>query len=150
MSDSKLEAIDDTVKKVGILIERKAPFGLEPHIKYIERDIYQAVYSDIIFAIGTIDWRFGIPNGGTAWAVGAAMILNKPILFFDQKRLGWFKYNTAFDYMWQPLLEEHIIKEFFNGSLIKDFAGIGTRNLNKAGELAIKEVIKWYKNKEDV
>ena len=71
--------------------------------------------------------------------------------FVDHKAYGntyvYFPTVNKADYAGVHFMD--FMKEYFNDSLIKDFAGIGTRNLNSAGEKAIKEVIKWYTNKED-
>lgn len=108
------------------------------------RNWAQVKYSDAIFAIGHLvrpgeklfpnqinDTRVALSaavQGGTGYAVAMAILHNKPVYVFDQERKKWFK---------------NIEGKWYESDvpcLTKDFAGIGTRNLNEFGKKAIEEV----------
>jgi alkylated DNA repair dioxygenase AlkB len=67
-------------------------------------------------------------KGGTGYAIQMAIAEGKPVYVFDQVRNQWFK-NT--DGTW---------KKSDVPTLTKNFAGIGTREINEAGLQAIKTV----------
>lgn len=108
------------------------------------RNWAQVKYSDAVFAIGHLvkpgeklfpnqknDTRTAINpsvQGGTGYAVAMAILHNKPVYVFDQERKRWFSYiNEKWSVSDTPVLT-------------RNFAGIGTRNLNEYGEHAIDEV----------
>lgn len=110
------------------------------------RNWAQVKYSDAIFAIGTLvkpgqsidpnnnkETRIAkkvIVSGGTGYAVEMAIQAGKPVYVFDQRRNRWYK-NV--DGKWSksdiPVLT-------------KNFAGIGTRELQDNGKQAIEDVYK--------
>jgi len=85
LTPDELENVNDLVSIVGELIKRTPPFRRPEIIKYIQRDMYQAIYTPAIFGVGTLNNATGFPEGGTAWAIGAGTIKNSFIFFFDQK-----------------------------------------------------------------
>lgn len=88
----------------------------------ISRDWYQVKMSDAIFAVGVIvDNNVG---GGTGYAVACGIDEKKPIYVFDQMFKSWFYYDYDDE---QFQIYEDI------PTLTKNFAGIGTRNINDAG-----------------
>src|SRR6188768_200332 len=103
------------------------------------RNWSQVKYADAIFAVGTIvepgsviehgkraaNWQV---KGGTGYAVQMAIDAGKPVYVFDQNKKHWFKYKNG----------EFFVTE--TPILTKNFAGIGTRQLNIAGEKAIDDV----------
>ena len=93
----------------------------------LSRNYAQVKNADAIFAVGHL--KNGIVDGGTGWAVQMAIDDNKPVYVYDQIRKQWFS-NT--NDQWQV----------FSGvpKLTKNFAGIGTRELNQDGKDAIKQV----------
>ena len=114
------------------------------------RNWSQVKNSDAIFAIGQIvktgekifpdqtnDTRVAqTPSvtGGTGYAVGMAINNNKPVFVFNQTKnsyeIGWHK--------WDSSLNDFVKVE--TPLLTKNFAGIGTRNINEAGKQAIRDV----------
>jgi glutaredoxin 2 len=114
------------------------------------RNWSQVKNSDAVFAIGQIvktgekifpdqtnDTRVAqAPSvtGGTGYAVGMAINNNKPAFVFNQTKnsyeVGWYK--------WDSNLNDFIKVE--TPVLTKNFAGIGTRNINEAGKQAIRDV----------
>lgn len=110
------------------------------------RNWAQVKYADAIFAIGSLvepgekvfpkqpnDTRVAVNTtvtGGTGYAVGMAILHNKPVYVYDQNRKRWYK---NIDGKWS---ESEI------PTLTPNFAGIGTRELTEDGKKAIEEVYK--------
>lgn len=113
--------------------------------KLVRRDYLQAKAGDSVYAIiegfetvfdktkqgmkviGQKTFKV-IPKGGTAYAMIMADDMGKPVYAFDQSRQEWYKYTkgtiTKIDI---PVLSER-------------FAGVGTRNINEAGQQAIVDL----------
>jgi hypothetical protein len=105
-----------------------------------------------VFAIGTIkaigEGLFpDIPNdtrvaktpsvsGGTGYAVGMSINNNKPTYVFNQNKgsydIGWYK--------WDNQVQDFV--KISTPTLTKEFAGIGSRNINNAGKQAINDIYK--------
>jgi hypothetical protein len=110
----------------------------------VRRDYLQAKAADAVYAISTLvgpgqtdpkgyvnKTNNTIVSGGTGYAVQMAINLGKPVYVFDQVRNQWYKnINGEWSKSEVP-------------TLTKNFAGIGTRELNEAGKQAIRDV---YKN----
>lgn len=113
------------------------------------RNWSQVKHSDAVFAIGKIvdtgekifpnqksDTRVAqTPSvtGGTGYAVGMAINHNKPTYVFNQTKsakygIGWYKW------------EGNDFVKTETPSLTKNFAGIGTREINDLGKQAIRDV----------
>ena len=108
------------------------------------RNWSQAKYADAVFAIGTIvntgerlfpsipgDTRVALQpavSGGTGYAVEMAIQAGKPVYVFDQSRNQWYSNING---VWS---------KSDTPTLTPNFAGIGSRNLTKAGEQAINDV----------
>jgi hypothetical protein len=113
----------------------------------LARNWAQVKYSTEIFAIGHIvksgdkskkgylvTSKSPSVDGGTGYAVQMGINAGKTVYVFEQDKKKWFK--------WSYILEDFL--ELKNTPTIqeKNFAGIGTREINKAGEKAIEEVFK--------
>jgi len=128
---------DEKLKAANKILGRKFPTSKEYVNNLLRRNWWQVKNSDAIFAIGTINWdsrqEKGLVEGGTAWAVYMAISEGKPVYVFDQNTNVWFEwqYNAKEDTGWittdTPVLT-------------KNFAGIGTRDINEAGKQAIRDV----------
>lgn len=110
------------------------------------RNWSQVKHSDAVFAIGTIaqvgekvfpkqsnDTRLATNptvTGGTGYAVGMAINHNKPVYVFDQNKNQWYTWNK----------EQNNFIETDTPTLTKNFAGIGTRQINENGKQAIRDV----------
>ncbi len=97
------------------------------------RNYIQVKNADEIFAIGR--FKNKVVDGGTGWAVQMAIDVGKPINFYDQEKDVWARYSNG---KWErndvPVLTHN-------------FAGIGSRDINQNGIIAIKDVcIKTFEN----
>lgn len=97
------------------------------------RNWFQVKHSDTIFAIGSFfnDKRTRV-NGGTGWAVQMGIDNDRTVYFFDQPTCSWYIY-----------MKEHkkFVQLYETPKLTENFAGIGTREINTDGEIAIKKVL---------
>lgn len=109
----------------------------DAYMNLLSRNYAQVKNADAIFAVGHL--KNGIVDGGTGWAVQMAIDDNKPVYIYDQVRKQWFSNING---QWQV----------FSGipKLTKNFAGIGTRELNQDGKDAIKQVYENTFNEEEM
>lgn len=109
----------------------------DAYMNLLSRNYAQVKNADAIFAVGHL--KNGIVDGGTGWAVQMAIDDNKPVYVYDQIRKQWFANLNG---SWQV----------FSGipKLTKNFAGIGTRELNQDGKDAIKQVYENTFNEEEM
>lgn len=107
------------------------------------RNWSQVKYSDAVFAITTIlavggDMKYEKKakirqgKGGTGYAIQMAINEGKPVYIYDQKRKSWF---SNIDGVWG-------FSEI--PTLTRNFAGIGTREINEYGKQAIEDVYKKF------
>lgn len=110
---------------------KRYPQGQSTYVKsLLARNWFQVKNADAIFAIGKFDSET-VVSGGTGWAVQMAIDSDKPVYVFDQEAGLW----TSFIYplgIFSPYGEPL--------KLTENFAGIGTRDLNESGLLAVEEV----------
>ncbi len=91
----------------------------EKYLHLLARNWSQVKYSNSVFAIGSI--KNGQVDGGTGWAVQMAIDAGKQVHVFDLQDERWYTWNfekKTFEYESTP-------------KLTKDFAGIGTRSIDK-------------------
>ena len=136
----------DTLKEAAIEYERAATDlnrfiweATNPQHAYnrnmMLRNWFQVKHADKVFAIGRIINRKGSiqVEGGTGYAVQMAINSGKPVVIFDQGTKKepvnkWKEWDgNGFVIVDTPVLT-------------KDYAGIGTRDINDAGVQAIKDV----------
>lgn len=122
--------ITDMEEREGWIHVLKANKTLKrkPH-KYrdlLSRNWFQVKNSEAIFAIGELKDPSEV-KGGTGWAVQMAIDNNKPVYVFDQKYNQWLTYDYA----------DEIFLFCEPPVLTKNYAGIGTRELNENGRNAI-------------
>lgn len=118
-ADEKLIAANKT-------LGRKFPTSKEYVNNLLRRNWWQVKNADAVFAIASI--ADNKVNGGTGWAVHMAIAENKPVYVFDQTVGKWFTWSGA------------KFEETTTPQLTKNFAGIGTREINDVGKQAIKDV----------
>jgi hypothetical protein len=137
----------EKIKKANKILGRQ---NIEKHMSLLARNWAQVKYSEEIFAIGrivkegdtsskgySVKCKSPTVDGGTGYAVQMGIQAGKTVYVFDQKKEKWFK--------WSYIIDNFI--ECRTPSIQTDnFAGIGTREINLAGEKAIEDVyIKSYK-----
>jgi len=137
LTQEELDSVTDKVTQVGFLIRRNAPLSRPQILQYLQRDIYQVLDSEVVFAIGTLEDKTQMPYGGTAWAVGMAVINRTPVWFFDQEKKQWLFYDEQ-KWVHEPFPHNRYFK-------VKDFTGIGTREINDTGKQAIQDIIEGFK-----
>jgi len=98
--------------------------------KLLSRNWFQVKNSESIYAVGTLLNKSQV-SGGTGWAVQMAIDNNKPVYLYEQMQDTWCMFNydlkTFVGINYVPILT-------------KNFAGIGTRELNDSGLNAIQKV----------
>jgi hypothetical protein len=121
----------------------------------VRRDMMQANSADGIFGVTTLiapgnTDRSGkysnkkpyiTPDGGTGYALARGILENKPTFVFNQSdsqgtEQGWYKWSVK---------SNNFIKTE-TPILTKNYAGIGTREINELGIQAIKDVYEKTKN----
>jgi hypothetical protein len=148
VSKNKIEISDkdfnegcEKIKKANLFLKRKPG----KYINLLARNWAQVKYSDEIFAIGEIIpsgvfhkgyenlSTYSVVGGGTGWAVTMGILENKDIYVFDQVKNQW--------YTWSYIIND--FKPYDNVKINFDnFAGIGTREINENGILAINNLLK--------
>jgi hypothetical protein len=137
--DDYLEGIEK-VKRANLSLKR---WGIDKYMNMLARNWAQVKYSNQIIAIGTIvnpgkkgpkgyysKSIYQIVDGGTGYAVQMAIDEGKPVFVFDQSINNWFRWSyTTNDFRKCDIPK--LISE--------NFAGIGTREINKSGINAINE-----------
>ena len=137
---SKEDAAEGKVKvtKAAIQMGRINP-NYTVKNELLIRDWAQVKYADAVFAVTTllqagdkIDStriaKISQGKGGTGYAIQMAINEGKPVYVYDQEKNQWFTYkNNTWVKTDTPVLT-------------KNFAGIGTRNLNEKGKKAIEDV----------
>lgn len=137
-SINKVEILDDDytegiakIKEANKILKRK---NIDKYLNLLARNWAQVKYSHEIFAIGIIeDVNKGVVNGGTGYAIAMSILEGKLIYVFDQEVKCWYK--------WSHILNK-FVKINYLPKITSDFAGIGTRNINECGILAIQELFK--------
>lgn len=113
------------------------------YMDLLAKNWIQVRNADAVFAISTLDPKGALTlrdgtgyvpvSGGTGWAVQMAIDSNKPVYLFDQESGKWFTFSGADNnkFGWTELETAPV--------LTKNFAGIGTRDINEAGRHAIND-----------
>jgi hypothetical protein len=98
----------------------------------LARNWFQVKNSEAVFAIANKFLTKDTVSGGTGWAVQMAVDCDKPVYVYLQDKAGgcWFRYMPIVGF--ERIYETPI--------LTKNFAGIGTRDLNDYGLNAIAAV----------
>ena len=119
-----LEA-DPYLSEANKTLQRRFPAKSEYVNNLLRRNWFQVKNAEAVFAISTI--TNNKVDGGTGWAVHMDIAVGKPVFVFDQLKKKWFTYDNGFVECDVP-------------TLTKNFAGIGTREINDDGRNAIKQV----------
>jgi hypothetical protein len=129
------------IKRANLTLNR---WGIHKYMNLLARNWAQVKYSNQIFAIGTIiepgkkcskgyqnKSKYQIVAGGTGYAIQIGIDSMKEVYVFEQNREKWFRwsYNALkFIEVQSPKIS------------VQDFAGVGTREINESGILAIKNL----------
>jgi len=112
------------VKKANSILHRRP----DNYMNLLARNWCQIKYSEATFAIAnSLDLNTNIVGGGTGWAVAMSIIVEHPTYVFNQSDSKWYFFSSA---------SKHFI-ECDTPSLTKNFAGIGTREIQSNGQFAI-------------
>jgi hypothetical protein len=142
-SPSKVEISDEDyregiskIEEANKVLKRK---NIHKYMNLLARNWSQVKYSDEIFAVGTINVKAQLVNGGTGYACQMAIDHNRPVFVFEQEKNKWFE--------WSYLRKCFVVLDETPIITKENFAGIGTRDLNTNGIEAIKSVYrKTYNN----
>jgi hypothetical protein len=129
---------DNKLKSVNKVLGRKFPTSKEYVNNLLRRNWWQVKNSDAVFAISSI--TDNKVNGGTGWAVHMAINEGKPVYVFDQNKNKWFTWGNTTEK--EGLFSKKGFIETNTPILTKNFAGIGTREINDNGRKAIENVYK--------
>lgn len=145
LTQDELNLADDQLKIANIKLKRKFPTSKEFVNNLLRRNWYQVLNSKSIYAVGFLDLKTNIVDGGTGWAVQMAIDNLKDVYVFNLNDNSWYK--TI--YVKKEISYIGISKYFIGFKpcetpiLTESFAGIGTRELTDEGKKAIDSV---YKN----
>ena len=122
-------------RKANQTLKRNFDGIIYPYVKnLLARNWFQVKNSEAVFAIAKGFLTKETVDGGTGWAVQMAVDCDKPVYVFYQDAMGggWYRYKpvTGFELCSEPPL------------LTENFAGIGTREINEWGKLAIRNILK--------
>ena len=134
---------NEGVEKVKFA-NRRLQRNPDKYMDLLARNWMQVRESDAVFAVGgfapsviRLASGFGYRgvDGGTGWAAQMAIDSGKPLYLCDQSvtPAKWYRFVAPdkAGFGWRELDSAPV--------LTRDFAGIGTRQLNEAGRLAIRE-----------
>lgn len=119
----------------------------DKYMSLLARNWQQVKNADAVFAVGRLASQTQV-DGGTGWAVQMAIDAGKPVYVFDQSRGRWYAYRQQTDLLGNST--GGVFVETETPILTKNFAGIGTRDLNDAGREAIRQVYEKTKNGETI
>jgi hypothetical protein len=119
-------------------VMKRYPQGQPQYVQnLLARNWFQVKNSDAVFAIAKKLLTERTVDGGTGWAVQMAIDCDKPVFIFLQDDMMisgyWLRYMPIVGF-------ESLRGEI--PTLTENFAGIGTRALDKSGINAIKEIYK--------
>lgn len=150
LTEEELSEADSHLITANFKLNRRFPAKNEYVTNLLRRNWYQVKNAKAIFAIGKLDIKKGIVDGGTGWAVQMAIDNKKDVYVFNVEDDTWYKSI----YGERQISFMGIERKFKNFApcktpiLTKEFAGIGTRELTLEGKKAIdsvyKETYKFY------
>ncbi len=127
LTTEQLAVADEHLEKANLTLKRRWPVAHPFVANLLRRNYYQVVWSQSLYAISKFD-RYGMVSGGTAWAVQMMIDINSlgNIFVFDQEEGQWYQWKST---RWMPVLPPARPQGIY--------AGVGSRELNSAGEAAI-------------
>jgi len=148
-SPNKVEISDEDytegVKQINKANRRLGRYGVQKYMNLLARNWAQVKYSKQVFAVGMIvdpgkrdekgyrnGWKQQIVSGGTGYAVMMAVLNNRDVYVYEQNLKSWYR--------WSAISEKFIKLDKTPKILDKNFAGIGTREINADGVAAVKSL----------
>lgn len=129
LDDRALVIADPWLKQAKVHLHKHFPSKSKYVNNLLRRNYYQVKETDAVYAIGTFNSTTLIVNGGTSWATTMyCLIHDKPFYFFHQDHNKWYEKHID-GYHKEIRLPP---KPIFNV-----WTGIGTRDINLNGKLAI-------------
>ena len=123
ISDDDYQEGIHKIYEVNKILNRK---NIDKYMYLLARNWCQVKYSDATYAIGKI--KNNKVQGGTGYAAHLTILEDKPVYVYEQNKKQWyFWHEKSFEVCVTPVL-------------VKDFAGIGTREINDDGVQAIRNV----------
>lgn len=101
------------------------------YMNILSRNWQQVCSSDVVLAIGNLKNPNEV-DGGTGWVVQMSIDSGKPVYVFDQ--------GNVFKNHWCRFHRDQFIPISDTPTLERNFAGIGTREINEFGIKAIRDV----------
>lgn len=125
------EELDEGYEMVQEIQPINKKFISSPYVRrLLSRNWFQVKNSETVYAIAEFDEKNpSLVAGGTGWAVEMAKIRKMPIFVFSQQNECWFEY----DYKQLTFVSIGDAVPI----IVKNFAGIGTRDLTDVGMQAI-------------
>lgn len=148
-SPNKVEISDadyaEGVDQINKANRRLGRYGVQKYMNLLARNWAQVKYSRQVFAVGMIiepgkrdekgyrnGWKQQVVSGGTGYAVMMAVLNGRDVYVYEQKIKSWFR--------WSALSEKFVRLDECPRITDRNFAGIGTREINPDGVAAIKEL----------
>lgn len=145
------EEFQEGIEKVNKANHTLNRYGIKKYMNLIARDWSQIKHSDQVFAIGNIvgagvkgkryynHSKYEVVDGGTGYGVQMGIDSGREVYVFDLKRNDWYHWSPVTMTFVKCKKEPIITKQ--------NFAGIGSRDVTKEGEEAIKSILKRTYNK---
>lgn len=137
LDDEQLSEANEKCESAGKYLHRPFPLKSKYTTNLLRRNWYQVAWSNACYAISSFD-KDGFVKGGTAWAT--TMFIQRfnnepcPCFVFDQNEGYWAEWTGKWDRIKTPPVPSGI------------WAGIGTRDLNVIGKLAIRVLLNYRSN----
>jgi hypothetical protein len=132
-SATELRSADKLLSAINAkYLKRRFPPANEFVANLLRRNYFQVKDSDAVIAISNFDEK-GVVKGGTGWAAYMGVELSKPTFVFDQTNNQWHTWQAG---KWVPTALPGPYQRF---------AGVGTREINAAGEAAVRAYLSQFK-----
>ena len=142
LTDEELSEADSHLITANFKLNRRFPAKNAYINNLLRRNWYQVLNARAIFAIGKLNIKTNIVEGGTGWAVQQAIDNKKDVFVFNVIDDIWYKSiygRREVSFMGTDRKFKNFIP-YRTPILTKDFAGIGTRDLTLEGKKAIDDV----------
>lgn len=132
LTKEQLAEADAPARLAGTTLRKHYPPSGTLVRKLLQRNWFQVKDAERVYAVAGIDGH-GLVKGGTGWAV--QMFLNRfaglpcPAYVFDQEACRWHEWQGTWQPIYSPPRPQGV------------WAGIGTRDLDLMGKLAIRVLL---------